>query len=148
MLKKKLEEARKNLAETKAAVEAGEKTADDLNEAIKAVETAQKNLEAAEAAEKMMKSFGTIDKKSENEEDKKSTPRTLGDNFVEFIKNAKVGKKFNVVAPVYIKAATDTQTSPSGAVDFATTFDRNVVEAARVRSRRCTLLTRRRRPYP
>ena len=66
MLKKKLEEARKNLAETKAAVEAGEKTADDLNEAIKAVETAQKNLEAAEAAEKMMKSFGTIDKKSEN----------------------------------------------------------------------------------
>ena len=132
MLKKKLEEARKNLAETKAAVEAGEKTADDLNEAIKAVETAQKNLEAAESAEKMMKSFGTIDKKSENEEDKKSTPRTLGDNFVEFIKNAKVGKKFNVVAPVYIKAATDTQTSPSGAVDFATTFDRNVVEAARV----------------
>ena len=34
MFKKKLEEARKNLAETKAAVEAGEKTADDLNEAI------------------------------------------------------------------------------------------------------------------
>ena len=60
-LKKILEDARKNLAEVKAAMEKGEKTADDLGEAIKAVEVAEKNYEAAKKAEEMMKSFGTLD---------------------------------------------------------------------------------------
>lgn len=131
-LKKALEDARKNLADIKAAVEAGEKNADDLNEAIKAVEVAQKNLEAAEKAEELMKSLGTIEKKSEKEDGAKPELKTLGDYFVEHRKAAKVGQRFNVVAPMYIKAASDVQTSPSGAVDFATHFDRNVVEAARV----------------
>lgn len=131
-LKKALEDARKNLADIKAAVEAGEKNADDLNEAIKAVEVAQKNLEAAEKAEELMKSLGTIEKKSEKEDGAKPELKTLGDYFVEHRKAAKVGQRFNVVAPMYIKAASDIQTSPSGVVDFATHFDRNVVEAARV----------------
>ena len=75
-LKKALEEARKNLAEVKAAVEKGEKTADDLNEAISAVEVAQKNLEAAEKAEKMMKSLGTLDvpEEKEDKEDEEEKP--------------------------------------------------------------------------
>ena len=42
-----------------------------------------------------------------------------------------IGKKFDLVAPVYVKAATDTQTSPAGAVGFATTYDKNVVTGAR-----------------
>lgn len=130
-LKKKLEEAKKNLAEIKAAVENGEKSAEDLQAAMDAVKVAQKNLEAAEEAERLMKSLGTVDKPAEDQEGKKAAPRTLGENFVKFIKEAKISKKFNVVAPVYIKAATDTQTSPAGAVDFATTFDKTVVEAAR-----------------
>lgn len=58
--------------------------------------------------------------------------RNLGENFVNFVKDSDHGKKFDLSAPAYTKAATDTQTSPAGAVDFATTFDRNVVTAPRI----------------
>lgn len=129
-LKERLAEAQKKLAEVKAAVEGGEKGAADLEEAIAEVKSAQADLDAADEAEKLIKSLGTEDVPSETEE-KKMPAKTLGENFVEFVKSAKIEKKFNVAAPVYVKAATDTQTSPVGAVDFATTFDKNVVEAAR-----------------
>ena len=130
-LKEILEEAKKNLTEVKAAVEKGEKSAEDLSAAIDAVRTAQANLKAAEEAESLMASLGTIDIPDEHQEGKKTAPKNLGQNFVEFVKSAKPDKKFNVTAPAYIKAATDTQVSPSAAVDFATTFDKTVVEAAR-----------------
>ena len=68
-------------------------------------------------------------KNAEDPADKKPA-RTLGDHFVETVKAANVGKRFDVTAPAF-KAATDTQTSPSGAVGFATTYDRRVVEGAR-----------------
>ena len=129
-LKERLAEAQKKLAEVKAAVEGGEKGEADLEEAIAEVKSAQADLDAADEAEKLIKSLGTEDVPSETEE-KKMPAKTLGENFVEFVKSAKIEKKFNVAAPVYVKAATDTQTSPVGAVDFATTFDKNVVEAAR-----------------
>ena len=57
--------------------------------------------------------------------------QTLGENFVNHVKESGHGKKFDLAAPVFVKAATDTQASPAGAVDFATTFDKNVVTAAR-----------------
>ena len=57
--------------------------------------------------------------------------RSLGENFVNFVKTSDHGKKFDLSAPVFSKAATDVQTSPAGVVDFATTFDRNVVTAPR-----------------
>ena len=129
-LKERLAEAQKKLAEVKAAVEGGEKGEADLEEAIAEVKSAQADLDAADEAEKLIKSLGTEDVPSETEE-KKMPAKTLGENFVEFVKSAKIEKKFNVAAPGYVKAATDTQTSPVGAVDFATTFDKNVVEAAR-----------------
>ena len=129
MLKKKLEEARKNLVDIKAAVEKGEKSADDLQKAIDAVKAAEANLKAAEEAAELIKSLGTKDVHDEGDDDAQPA-RTLGENFVKAVKAAKVGDKFNVSAPA-IKAATDVQTSPSGAVDFATTFDKNLVEAAR-----------------
>lgn len=130
-LKEMLKKAMENMANVKAAVEAGEKTAEDLNEAIKSVEDLQAKIKAADDAEKLIKSLGTKDVPNEKETEK-AKARTLGDSFVEFVKKMKFGKSFNLVAPVYVKANTDTQTSPSGAVDFATTYDKNVVEAARV----------------
>ena len=60
----------------------------------------------------------------------KKMARSLGENFVETLKSAEIGKRFDLNAPAF-KAATDTQTSPTAAVDFATTFDKNVVTAAR-----------------
>ena len=61
----------------------------------------------------------------------KKLAKTLGDNFVEHLKSQKIEKKFDISAPAF-KAATTVQSSPTGAVvDYATTYDRNVVEAAR-----------------
>ncbi len=125
----KLNESKDNLAMIKEAVEGGEKSADDLEEAIKAVKTAQQNVDAADEADKLIKSLGTQEEKSEKEE--KEMAKTLGENFIETIKSMEVGKRFDISAPSF-KAATSTQASPAGAVDFATAFDKNVVEAARV----------------
>lgn len=127
-LKERLKAAMQKMAEIKAAVEKGEKKADDLNAAIEEVKSLQAEVKAAEEAEALIKSLGTKREPVEGENEK---ARSLGEHFVKFVKKASIGKKFNVVAPVYIKASTDVQASPSGAVDFATTFDKTVVEAAR-----------------
>lgn len=127
-LKEILEKAKKTLEETKAAVEKGEKSAEELQEAIAAVKKAQENLEAAKAAEALIDSLGKPNEKKE--EGGKASPRTLGENFVEALKAKGHDKRFSIVAPEF-KAATDVQGSPAVAVDFATTFDRNVVEAVR-----------------
>lgn len=130
-LKERLEAARLKMAEIKAGVEKGEKTAEDLNEAIKEVEALQADIKAAEEADKLIKSLGAPAPKDESGEAEPKA-KSLGENFANFVKSMNVEKKFNLVAPVYVKANTDPMTSPSGAVDFATTFDRRVVEAARV----------------
>ena len=131
-LKERFEAAKTALAEVKSAVEAGEKSAEDLQSAITELETVQAQIKAADEAEALMKGLETPKaEKADKEEEKKAMPRTLGENFVEAIKNQQIGKKFDLNVPAF-KAATDTQTSPAGAVDFATTFDKTVVEAARV----------------
>lgn len=131
-LKERFEAAKAALAEVKSAVEAGEKSADDLQGAITELETVQAQMKAADEAEALMKGLETPKvEKADKEVEEKAMPRTLGENFVEEIKKQTIGKKFDLNIPAF-KAATDTQTSPAGAVDFATTFDKTVVEAARV----------------
>jgi HK97 family phage major capsid protein len=131
-LLERLEAAKAELANVKTAVEAGEKSADDLQNAITAVKNVQAQIDAADEAEALMKGLETPKvEKADKEVEEKAMPRTLGENFVEAIKNQQIGKKFDLNVPAF-KAATDTQTSPAGAVDFATTFDKTVVEAARV----------------
>ena len=131
-LLERLEAAKAELTNVKTAVEAGEKSADDLQNAITAVKNAQAQIDAADEAEALMKGLETPKvEKADKEVEEKAMPRTLGENFVEAIKNQQIGKKFDLNVPAF-KAATDTQTSPAGAVDFATTFDKTVVEAARV----------------
>ena len=129
-LKEKLEKAQAELVEIKAGFESGEKTAEELQAAVKAVEDAQKNMNAADEAEALIKSLGSNEGKPDNDEEGMIMPKNLGENFVETLKATKHGKRFSISAPAF-KAATTVQTSPAGAVDFATTFDRNVVEGAR-----------------
>ena len=131
-LKERFEAAKAALTEVKSAVEAGEKSAEDLQGAITELETVQAQIKAADEAEALMKGLETPKaEKADKEVEEKAMPRTLGENFVEAIKAQTIGKKFDLNIPAF-KAATDTQTSPAGAVDFATTFDKTVVEAARV----------------
>ena len=129
---------KEQLAESKAALEAlKERIEADDAEAIAEGERLQADIELKtaeiEKAEKKAALLNVIGTKEEedNAMSEIKQARSLGENFVNHVKAAAIGKKFDVVAPAYIKAATDIQTSPSGAVDFATTFDRNVVTAAR-----------------
>ena len=129
-LMEKLAEAQENLALVKTAVESGEKSADDLSDAINAVKEAQAKVDAAEEAEQMMKGLESP-KEEKADKEEKSMAKNIGENFIDHIKSMeKIGTRFDISAPSF-KAATDTQTSPAGAVDFATTFDKNVVTAAR-----------------
>lgn len=131
-LKERLKAAMQKLAEVKAAVEKGEKKADELNAAIADVKALEAEVKAADEAEALIKSLGTKDVPKENEGEK-AKARTLGDNFVETLKKNKVGARFAVTAPEYEKTYSDVQATPSasGVSDFATTYDRTVVEGAR-----------------
>lgn len=91
------------------------------------IEALQAEIKADEEKAGLLKMIGS--KSADDPADKKPA-RTLGDHFVEAVKSANVGKRFDVTAPAF-KAASDTQTSPAGAVGFATTYDNRVVEGAR-----------------
>lgn len=130
-LKEMLKKAMENMANVKAAVEAGEKTAEDLNEAIKSVEDLQAKIKAADEAEKLIKALGTKKVDDENEEKEEPKARNLGENFVKSLKSLKLGKQFNVMAPEFAKAATSPELSPAGAVGFATDYDKTLVEGPR-----------------
>lgn len=129
-MKEELIQLKSNLEALKERIEA------DDQEAIAEGEKLRGEIEAKtaeiEAAEKKAGLLNMIGKKEteETEMGEKKMPQTLGENFVEAVKAANIGKRFDVNAPAF-KAATDTQTSPAGAVDYATTFDRNVVTGAR-----------------
>ena len=106
-LKDKLQESRDALAEVKAAVETGEKNAEDLAEAIEAVKAAQKNLEAADEAADLIKSLGTKDVPEETEEKKMTAMNEFTAKAAEIDKNVKGWS-----ASVHFKAATDVVTAP------------------------------------
>jgi len=132
-LKEQLIELKSKLAELKDRIEA------DDAEAIAAGEKLQKEIDAKEAeikqAEKkaaLLKSIGKEVKEDTGMGEAKAA-KTLGENFVNIVKKKGHEKKFSISAPAFsVKAAADVMTSPAGAVDWATTFDRNVVTGARV----------------
>ena len=128
-MKEELQQLKSNLAALKDRIEA------DDQEAIAAGEKLRGEIEeksaAIEAAQKKADLLNVIGKKEEDDNmEEKKMPKNLGENFIEAVKAANIGKRFDVNAPAF-KAATDTQTSPAGAVGFATTYDRNVVTGAR-----------------
>jgi HK97 family phage major capsid protein len=130
-LKEKLKEAIETLTNVKKAVEKGEKSAADLQEAIDKVQELQEKLKAAEDAENILNTIGTTGEKNP---EKPMQAKNLGEHFANVVRQkGRIATRegFNIIAPDFVKAASDVQMSPAGAVDFATTFDRNVVTAAR-----------------
>ena len=111
-------------ADNAEAIEKGVKLQAEIE--VKAAE-----IEQAEKKAALLNVIGTKESEGDPMSELKMA-HSLGENFVNHVKAATPGKRFDVVAPAYVKAATDTQTSPADAVDFATTFDKNVVTAARV----------------
>lgn len=131
MNKKELLKAKRaELAELKSRIEANDA------EAIKAGEALQKEIEKLEAKiaqdEKkasLLKLIGTRNNGAAAGDRKASN---LGEHFVNHIKSREVSKRFDVVAPAFLKANTDVMTTPSGITEYATTYDRNVVTAPRI----------------
>ena len=130
-LREELKTKKNALFALKERIEADDADAIAEGEQLKAdIEAKTAELKQAEKKASLLGVIGTADEEDTAMSDNIKA-RSLGENFVNFVKDSDHGKKFDLSAPVFSKAATDTQTSPAGAVDFATTFDKNVVTAPR-----------------
>lgn len=128
-LKETLESKKAELVALKEQIEADDAAAIAEGEKLAAeIETMTAEVAQAEKKASLLTVIGTKEENNDMNEMKKAA--NLGEHFVNTVKAATPGKRFDVSAPAF-KAATDTQTSPAGAVDYATTFDTNVVTAAR-----------------
>ena len=131
-LKEQLAEKKSALKALEERIKAGEEEAiaegEEIAEAIKELTA---SIEAAQRANDLLAQIGPDEPEEEEEGMSTEKARNLGEHFIKSLKAVQHGKRFDISAPSF-KAATDTQTSPAAAVDWATTFDRNVVTAARV----------------
>ena len=123
-LKEKLAEAQKKLEDIMAKED---KTADELKAAMEEVKSAKANLEAADEAEKLLGSMKGTEGPADKEEE--VVYNTIGEKFAAEVKAKQIDKKGRFAVKTY----SDIQKTPttSGVSAFATTYDRNVVEAAR-----------------
>jgi HK97 family phage major capsid protein len=130
-LKEKLKAAQLKLKGLEYKINAGDaeaiKTAGELTTEI---EQLQEQIKAAEKAQALLAQIGKKEGEADDGAQEKQA-RTLGDHFVNAVKKAGAhAKRFSVAASEF-KAATDTQTSPTGISQYATDLDHNVVTAPR-----------------
>lgn len=124
-LLEKLAEATKNLTQVKTAVEAGEKSADELAAAIENVKTAQKNVDEANEAEALMKALETPAEEKADMEEKTMEYKSLGEFVAANVKEANIDlRKGPYTTPAFKVAAP--MTIPSGVKPAITTYDQNV----------------------
>lgn len=128
-LLEKLTEAKDQLSEIKAAVETGEKSADDLAQAIENVKAAQANVDAADQADELIKSLGTNETDTQEEENMEY--KSIGEHVAAHVKEAGINpkQKFNYTAPAFKAAAP--MLVPSGVKPAITDYDKNVYGARR-----------------
>ena len=130
-LREEIKAKKDALAALKDRIEANDQEAIAEGEKLHGeIETKKAELEQADKKANLLNLIGT-EEREDSTMSETIKARNLGENFIEYLKANPVGQKFSAIAPVFEKAATDTQTSPAAAVDFATTFDKNVVTLAR-----------------
>ena len=125
--KEKLDVKIAELDEAMKAEEVDSAKIKSLNDEIEELEGSIK--EAEKAAAKL----AAVGKKEEDTDMVLEKATNLGENFVNTIKSKGVADRFSISAPDFVKTYSDVQKTPStsGVSDFATTYDRNVVTAAR-----------------
>lgn len=131
-LKEQLAEAKSALMALKERIEANDAEAIAEGEKLqKEIETKTAEIEQAEKKAALLNVIGT--KESEDTTMEAKNAQNLGEHFIEHLKSNPAGARFDIVAPEYVKTYSDVQKTPttSGVSAFATTYDRNVVEAAR-----------------
>jgi HK97 family phage major capsid protein len=130
-LKEKLKTAQSELLGLKAKIESGDAEAiKRAGELTTEIENLKEQIKTAEKAAQLLAQIGNGESEQEGAKDTRS--KSLGEHFVKAAKkaNASKGQHFSVHTSAF-KAATDTQTSPSGISQFATDLDYNVVTAPR-----------------
>lgn len=132
-LKERFEAAKAALTEVKSAVEAGEKSAEDLQNAITELETVQAQIKAADEAEALMKGLETPKvEKADKEEGKKMEYKTIGEQVAAKAAEAKDHVKEQnyhvIISGLKAAAVMDTPSSISPAV---TDVDTRIVEGYR-----------------
>lgn len=125
-LKERLEAAKNELQEIKAAVVAGEKSAEELNAAIAVVNELNEKMKAAEAAEELIKG---LSKQKTEEADQEAAP-AKAESFAAQIAKQVVDRKINPrekfsITPKVKDAAP--MVTPSSYVPAVTTYDPNLV---------------------
>lgn len=129
-LKEKLKAAMDKMAEIKAAVESGEKKADELAQAIDNVKALQAEVKAAEEAETLIKSLGTKDIPEEKENETMEY-KTLGEYVAAKVKEsgANAKEKVDVTAAEFKSAAI--MKIPESIAPALTDVDKRIVEGYR-----------------
>ena len=125
-LKERFEAAKTALAEVKSAVEAGEKSAEDLQSAIAELETVQAQIKAADEAEALMKGLETPKaEKADKEEEKTMENKTLGARVAETLQSKGADFRENR-SSITIKAAAP-MIIPSDIKPAITDYDKDIV---------------------
>lgn len=130
-LKEKFKTAQSELLGLKTKIESGDAEAiKRAGELTTEIENLKEQIKTAEKAAQLLAQIGNGESEQEGAKDTRS--KSLGEHFVKAAKkaNASKGQHFSVHTSEF-KAATDTQTSPSGISQFATDLDYNVVTAPR-----------------
>lgn len=130
-LKEKFKTAQSELLGLKTKIESGDAEAiKRAGELTTEIENLKEQIKTAEKATQLLAQIGNGESEQEGAKDTRS--KSLGEHFVKAAKkaNASKGQHFSVHTSAF-KAATDTQTSPSGISQFATDLDYNVVTAPR-----------------
>lgn len=131
-LKERFEAAKTALAEVKSAVEAGEKSAEDLQSAITELETVQAQIKAADEAEALMKGLEAPTVEAAEKEEVNMEYKTIGEQVAAKAAEAKDHAKEQnyhvIVSGLKAAAVMDTPASISPAV---TDVDTRIVEGYR-----------------
>lgn len=130
-LKEKFKTAQSELLGLKTKIESGDAEAiKRAGELTTEIENLKEQIKTAEKATQLLAQIGNGESEQEGAKDTRS--KSLGEHFVKAAKkaNASKGQHFSVHTSAF-KAATDTQTSPTGISQFATNLDYNVVTAPR-----------------
>ena len=134
-LLEKLEKAKADLTEIKAQAEAGEKTADELADAMDALVEAQKAVDAADEAEELMKSLEVPAEKKADQEEKKMAYKTIGEAVAAQVIERDINPKEKFSFSASLKAAAP-MTTPSSISPAITDVDTNIVQKPRRELRR------------
>ena len=126
-LKERLIEAQKNLANIKASVEAGEKTADELQTAIKEVEDVQGKINAANEAEKLLAKLAPQAKTTPANDD--MTMKSIGERAAKKVS----GFDFKHEKGAFFVKTAAPMVKPSSLEPAITDYDTNIVTGFRRR---------------